>query len=91
MHAWLRPFTPEHAQVDARSVHNFPAPTHEGSTSLWHLADVLAWLQTRGSYSIGHEILELARVARAMLFIELALAQRRAGGTSIANSASPSG
>lgn len=29
---------------------SFPAPAHEGSASLWHLADVLDWLQPRGSY-----------------------------------------
>ena len=44
-------------------MHSFPAPMHEGSTSLWHLADVLAWLQARGSYAIGQETLDLARVA----------------------------
>lgn len=26
---------------------SFPAPVHEGSASIWHLADVLAWLQVR--------------------------------------------
>ena len=25
---------------------SFPAPVHEGSASIWHLADVLAWLST---------------------------------------------
>ncbi|AZL72533.1 DNA-binding protein [Pseudomonas sichuanensis] len=44
-------------------MHSFPAPMHEGSTSLWHLADVLAWLQARGSYDIGQQMLDLARVA----------------------------
>lgn len=43
--------------------HSFPAPIHEGSTSLWHLAEVLIWLQARGSYAIGPETLDLARVA----------------------------
>ncbi|WDY59010.1 helix-turn-helix transcriptional regulator [Pseudomonas sp. PSKL.D1] len=44
-------------------MHSFPAPIHEGSTSLWHLAEVLAWLQARGSYAIGEQIVELAREA----------------------------
>ncbi|MDZ3995705.1 DNA-binding protein [Pseudomonas sp. Teo4] len=44
-------------------IRSFPAPIHEGSTSLWHLADVLLWLQARGSYSVAQETLELARVA----------------------------
>ena len=40
----------------------FPAPVHEGSTSIWHLADVLTWLQTRG-YSLAGEVLAVAQVA----------------------------
>ena len=47
-------------------IHSFPAPMHEGSTSLWHLADVLAWLLAGGSYTIGQETLDLARVAMAV-------------------------
>ncbi|MGB8971306.1 MAG: DNA-binding protein [Pseudomonas capeferrum] len=43
--------------------HSFHAPIHEGSASLWHLAEILVWLQARGSYAIGQETLELARVA----------------------------
>ncbi|MDD2770060.1 MAG: DNA-binding protein [Methylococcus sp.] len=45
---------------------SFPAPVHEGSASVWHLADVLAWLQTKetkGSYSLARDVLEVARVA----------------------------
>lgn len=42
---------------------SFPAPVHEGSASIWHLADVLAWLQAKGSYSLTKEVLDVARVA----------------------------
>ncbi|MEW6038006.1 MAG: DNA-binding protein [Pseudomonadota bacterium] len=42
---------------------SFPAPVHEGSTSIWHLADVLTWLQTKGSYSLARDVLEVACVA----------------------------
>ena len=42
---------------------SFPAPVHEGSASIWHLADVLAWLQARGSYSLAKNVLDVARVA----------------------------
>ena len=43
---------------------SFPAPVHEGSASIWHLADVLAWLQAKkGSYSLTKDLLEVARVA----------------------------
>ncbi len=42
---------------------SFPAPVHEGSASIWHLADVLTWLQAKGSYSLARDVLEVARVA----------------------------
>lgn len=42
---------------------SFPAPVHEGNASIWHLADVLAWLQSKGSYSLARDVLEVARVA----------------------------
>jgi predicted DNA-binding transcriptional regulator AlpA len=42
---------------------SFPAPVHEGSASIWHLADVLTWLQAKGSYSLTNDMLEVASVA----------------------------
>lgn len=42
---------------------SFPAPIHEGSASIWHLADVLSWLQGRGSYTLAHDVLEVAQIA----------------------------
>jgi len=42
---------------------SFPAPVHEGSASIWHLADVLAWLQAKGSYTLAKDVLDVARVA----------------------------
>ncbi|HEK0718891.1 TPA: DNA-binding protein [Pseudomonas aeruginosa] len=42
---------------------SFPAPVHEGSASIWHLADVLTWLQTKGSYSLTKSVLDVAQVA----------------------------
>lgn len=53
---------------------SFPAPVHEGSASIWHLADVLAWLQAKGSYSLERNVLEVARVA---LQVNLAKESRR--------------
>jgi predicted DNA-binding transcriptional regulator AlpA len=41
----------------------FPAPVHEGSTSVWHLAHVLQWLNERGDYSISKPLLDVATVA----------------------------
>lgn len=42
---------------------SFPAPVHEGSASIWHLADVLAWLQAKGGYSLTQDVLDVANVA----------------------------
>lgn len=41
----------------------FPMPVHEGSASIWHLAEVLDWLRVRGDYQIDAGVLETARVA----------------------------
>jgi len=42
---------------------SFPAPVHEGSASIWHLADVLTWFQAKGSYSLTQDVLDVAQVA----------------------------
>jgi len=42
---------------------NFPVPVHEGSASIWHLADILDWLQTRGNYRLAQGMRELAQAA----------------------------
>lgn len=39
---------------------DFPAPVHEGTLAIWHLAEVLDWLQARGRYQIKPELLETA-------------------------------
>ena len=41
----------------------FPAPVHQGATSIWHLADVLSWMQDRGNYSVHQNTLDMALVA----------------------------
>lgn len=41
----------------------FPVPVHEGSASVWHLAEVLDWLRGRGGYEIDAAVLEAAKVA----------------------------
>lgn len=41
----------------------FPVPIHEGSASVWHLAEVLDWLRGRGGYEIDAAVLETAKVA----------------------------
>ncbi|MNO06971.1 hypothetical protein D3C81_2289790 [compost metagenome] len=47
---------------------------HEGSASIWHLADVLTWLQAKGSYLLPGGVLDVAQVA---LQVNLAKEERR--------------
>ncbi|CAM3190639.1 helix-turn-helix transcriptional regulator [Janthinobacterium lividum] len=42
---------------------SFPAPVHEGNASIWHLADVLTWLQAKGNYVLDKDVFDVARVA----------------------------
>lgn len=41
----------------------FPPPIHEGSSSIWHLADILDWLQTKGGYDLDQKIIDVAHAA----------------------------
>lgn len=41
----------------------FPAPIHEGSAVLWHLAPVLEWLRAQAGYAIEQHLLEISRIA----------------------------
>lgn len=43
-----------------------PLPVHDGSTTLWHLADVLDWLVATKGYRIQRELRETARAARSI-------------------------
>lgn len=43
---------------------DFLSPVHEGSASVWHLSDILAWLTARGCYEIKPDILEVAKSAK---------------------------
>lgn len=42
---------------------SFPAPVHEGSASVWHLADLLAWLETECGYELDRRVLETSQAA----------------------------
>lgn len=39
---------------------SFPAPVHEGSAAIWHLAEVLEWLQEQAGYVLDQGVLEVA-------------------------------
>ncbi|VTT28714.1 DNA-binding protein [Klebsiella pneumoniae] len=43
--------------------HSFPAPVHEGAATIWHLADVLTWLESRGGYHLPAGVQEAAAAA----------------------------
>lgn len=42
---------------------SFPLPLSEGNASIWHLADVLRWLESRGGYRWPAAVQETAQVA----------------------------
>ncbi|CRI58775.1 AlpA family transcriptional regulator [Pseudomonas sp. CCOS 191] len=53
---------------------SFPAPVHDGTLSLWHLADILSWMQARGTHAVAQAVHELAIVA---MQVNVARAQER--------------
>lgn len=53
---------------------SFPSPVHEGSAAVWHLANVLSWLQAKGDYPIDRSTVE---VAAAVMQINLAKESRQ--------------
>jgi hypothetical protein len=60
----------------------FPAPIHEGSTALWHLAPVLEWLGVRAGYDVDPRLIDISRitmqinVAKESQILEEAMAKR---------------
>jgi len=38
-----------------------PLPVYEGNPSIWHLADILIWLQEEKTYAIDEALLEVAK------------------------------
>ncbi len=61
-------------QLSLAHAGSFPAPVHEGSASIWHLAEVLAWLEAKGGYELERGALETATAA---LEVNLAKEARR--------------
>ncbi|MFC0136220.1 DNA-binding protein [Massilia eurypsychrophila] len=47
---------------------SFPSPIHAGSTVIWHLAHILAWLDAKGCYEFDTKILEVAGSAMLINF-----------------------
>jgi len=42
---------------------SFPPPVHEGSAAIWHLAEVMAWLQEKGAYQLEQSVIDVATSA----------------------------
>ncbi|WP_271196522.1 helix-turn-helix transcriptional regulator [Pseudomonas turukhanskensis] len=55
----------------------FPPPIHEGSASIWHLAEILAWMQTRGSYALKQNLMDISQMA---MRVNVAKEQTRLAG-----------
>jgi hypothetical protein len=43
-----------------------PPPMHGGNSALWHLYDVLKWLQQDKGYDINQEFIELAKITKSL-------------------------
>ncbi|MEL7070253.1 MAG: DNA-binding protein [Cyanobacteria bacterium J06581_3] len=43
-----------------------PPPVHSGHPMLWHLADVLVWLQQSKDYKIASELIEVAKITQSL-------------------------
>lgn len=52
-----------------------PAPMHEGSSAIWHLATLLRWLRDEKRYRVADDLLELAS---ANMQVNVAIDQRNA-------------
>jgi predicted DNA-binding transcriptional regulator AlpA len=48
----------------------FPTPVHEGNPAVWHLSDILAWLNGRGGYSIDSDLFEIAKSAKQVNLVK---------------------
>lgn len=51
---------------------NFPLPVHEGSATVWHLADMLEWLKTKVAYQIEPTTLAVAQATKQINLAKLA-------------------
>ena len=41
---------------------NSPLPIYEGTPSIWHLAEILMWLQAEKTYKIDQSLLEISKI-----------------------------
>jgi predicted DNA-binding transcriptional regulator AlpA len=41
----------------------FPTPIHQGNPSLWHMSQVLEWVNANGIFEVNGNLLEIAKIA----------------------------
>lgn len=58
----------------------FPPAIHDGKPTLWHLADILEWLQTHHQRDVDSGLME---VARTNMLVNIAKEARRLPGASL--------
>ena len=58
----------------------FPIAVHDGKPALWHLADILAWLEAQQNRSIDAALLD---VARATMLLNIAKEARKLPGATL--------
>lgn len=56
----------------------FPVPVHEGSVSIWHLAEVLAWLEEEAGYALDPALRQVAKATMEANLVRDAQRIRRA-------------
>lgn len=49
---------------------SFPLAVHEGKASVWHLAEVLSWLDAKGGYDLEQPVIEVARIAQSVNLVK---------------------
>ena len=49
---------------------SFPLAVHEGKTSVWHLAEVLSWLDAKGGYNLEQPVIDVARIAQSVNLVK---------------------
>ncbi|MNL26384.1 hypothetical protein D3C87_1479070 [compost metagenome] len=49
---------------------SFPLAVHEGKASVWHLAEVLSWLDAKGGYHLEQPVIEVARIAQSVNLVK---------------------
>lgn len=60
----LMGFSRQYMRKVMLSRHSFPAPVHDGKTTIWHLDAVLRWLRETGVSNVPLPLLELSAVTR---------------------------